>query len=79
MYEPHMRDADAASSPITHEAIADIAAEAHAHVRTVERRLLGLKVKGRVAQRVDVAIARRGIAVRISAAPGGPTSGSDGR
>lgn len=48
-----------------------IAAEAHAHARSVERRLLGLKIRGRVAARVDAAIARRGLrlhCIRVDAA-----------
>lgn len=40
--------------------IQEIAAEAVANVRTVERRLLGLPVRGHVAARVDAALARRG-------------------
>ena len=45
--------------PTTTE-IQEIAEEAIAHVRTVERRLLGLHVRGRVGERVDAALVRRG-------------------
>ena len=46
-----------APSPTEIQQIAD---EAIAHVRTVERRLLGIHVRGRVGERVDEALARRG-------------------
>lgn len=42
---------------------AEIASSVHAHVRTVERRFLGLKGKGKVAQRVNAALASRGLRV----------------
>jgi len=79
MNEPNSRDAVAASSLLTHESIATMAAEAHAHVRTVERRLLGLKVKGRVARRVDEVIARRGISVCVTVLASGATPGDSER
>ena len=42
--------------------IEEVAAAAIADPRTVQRRLLGLPVRGRVADRVDSELARRGYA-----------------
>lgn len=50
-------------SNITDETIESAAQEAEAHPRTIERRLLGLPIKGHaLARRVDAVIARRGLA-----------------
>lgn len=43
------------------ETIGAIAEETASHRRTVERRLLGLPVRGRVASRVDAVLAKRGL------------------
>lgn len=51
--------------------IDEIADEAIAHRRTVERRLLRLPVRGRVAERIDAVLARRGI-VAADSTDGGP-------
>ncbi|MCL2776370.1 MAG: hypothetical protein FWD73_00085 [Polyangiaceae bacterium] len=53
--------------------IASVAEAALAHRQTVERRMLGLPVRGRVGRRIDLELTRRGIV------PGQPvrcTSGS---
>lgn len=41
--------------------IREIADEALAHERSVERRILGLRVRGRVGERIDAVLIRRGI------------------
>jgi hypothetical protein len=46
---------------LTDETIETIAEEAASHRRTVERRLLGLHVRGRVATRIDAVLAKRGL------------------
>jgi hypothetical protein len=46
---------------LTDETIDSIADETASHRRTVERRLLGLPVRGRVASRVDAVLAKRGL------------------
>ena len=69
-----MTDSDG-PAPITDATIEDIAAEALSHTRTVERRLLRLPVKGKVAERVDAALVRRGL---IRSDCTAPTSGRDG-
>ncbi|HWL85635.1 MAG TPA: hypothetical protein VNO21_07525 [Polyangiaceae bacterium] len=51
------------SQPITDQIIKSVADEADVHERSVERRLLGLRVKGRVAKRVDAVLERRGLRV----------------
>lgn len=45
----------------TPDEIRQIATEAVANVRTVERRLLRLPVRGKVAERVDAVLVRRGL------------------
>lgn len=47
----------------TPETIRQIADAALAHVRSVERRMLGLPVRGRVADRIDAELAKRGLTV----------------
>lgn len=54
---------------ITDETIEEVAAEAFGHPRSVERRLLKLPVKGRVAARVDAALDRRGLLRRDPSPP----------
>ena len=46
---------------MTLDIIEAVAEEALAHKQTVERRMLGLRVRGRVGQRIDAALAKRGI------------------
>lgn len=46
---------------ITDALIIALADEAESHRRTVERRLLGLPVKGRPSRRVDVVLERHGL------------------
>jgi hypothetical protein len=53
--------------------ITEIANAAHAHRHSVEKRLAGLPVRGRVAGRIDAELARRGI---VPAAPSLPKSPS---
>ena len=59
---------------ITDELIARVADEANAHTRTVERRLLGLRVKGRVAIRVDTVLERHGLGGFVVATNGLPSA-----
>lgn len=46
---------------IDDQTISEIADESHSHPRSVERRLLRLPVRGRVEQRIDAALQRRGL------------------
>jgi hypothetical protein len=57
---------------VTDELIESMAAEAQAHRRTIERRLLGLSIKGHaLARRVDEVLLRRGLA-RCRSIPASP-------
>jgi len=56
-----MSNALPTTPPLTDETIDTIAEETASHRRTVERRLLGLPVRGRVATRVDAVLAKRGL------------------
>jgi hypothetical protein len=47
---------------ITDELIRDVAEDAGAAERSVMRRILGLRVRGRAQKRVDAALAARGVA-----------------
>lgn len=46
---------------VTRSVVQEIADLTLSHVRTVERRLLGLPVRGRVRDRIDTELARRGL------------------
>lgn len=53
--------------PISDATIAAVAAEAVVHVLSVQRRMLGLRVRGKAGERIDAVLAKRGLRAPVHA------------